>query len=96
MNESCVSRMLYIFVINFSVMQMLWNSFKNLTHIFVTHGHGDHLGDTVALAKSNERRDNASSRRAPDLKVFQRVFSLRFDYYTSSVDALYATPEAAL
>ena len=27
---------------------------KNLTHIFVTHGHGDHLGDTVDLAKSND------------------------------------------
>lgn len=23
----------------------------NITHIFVTHGHGDHLGDTVELAK---------------------------------------------
>jgi L-ascorbate metabolism protein UlaG (beta-lactamase superfamily) len=26
----------------------------NLTHIFVTHGHGDHLGDTIPLAKSND------------------------------------------
>lgn len=24
---------------------------KNLTHIFVTHGHADHLGDTIELAK---------------------------------------------
>ncbi len=24
-----------------------------LTHIFVTHGHGDHLGDTIALAKKH-------------------------------------------
>ncbi|MFA5524017.1 MAG: metal-dependent hydrolase [Tissierellales bacterium] len=24
---------------------------KNITHIFVTHGHGDHLGDTVEIAK---------------------------------------------
>ena len=23
--------------------------FRNLTHLFVTHGHGDHLGDTVQL-----------------------------------------------
>lgn len=26
--------------------------FKELTHIFVTHGHGDHLGDAVPLAKA--------------------------------------------
>ncbi|WFA08667.1 metal-dependent hydrolase [Tissierella sp. Yu-01] len=25
-----------------------------LTHIFVTHGHGDHLGDTIQLAKAND------------------------------------------
>lgn len=25
-----------------------------LTHIFVTHGHGDHLGDTLKLAESND------------------------------------------
>lgn len=24
---------------------------KNITHIFVTHGHGDHLGDTIKIAK---------------------------------------------
>lgn len=26
---------------------------EGLTHIFVTHGHGDHLGDTVSLAQKN-------------------------------------------
>lgn len=26
---------------------------ENITHIFVTHGHGDHLGDTVKLAQKN-------------------------------------------
>lgn len=26
---------------------------KNISHIFVTHGHGDHLGDTVEIAKKN-------------------------------------------
>ncbi len=25
----------------------------NITHIFVTHGHGDHLGDTIEIAKKN-------------------------------------------
>lgn len=29
------------------------DSFKDITHIFVTHGHGDHLGDTVEIAKKN-------------------------------------------
>jgi len=29
------------------------NDLTNITHIFVTHGHGDHLGDTVELAKKN-------------------------------------------
>lgn len=27
---------------------------KDLTHIFVTHGHGDHLGDTIELAKKHQ------------------------------------------
>lgn len=29
------------------------DSIEELTHIFVTHGHGDHLGDTVELAKKH-------------------------------------------
>ncbi|QEK11056.1 metal-dependent hydrolase [Crassaminicella thermophila] len=29
------------------------SDFNDLTHIFVTHGHGDHLGDTVEIAKNN-------------------------------------------
>lgn len=28
--------------------------FKGITHIFVTHGHGDHIGDTIAIAKAND------------------------------------------
>lgn len=27
------------------------SDFNDLTHIFVTHGHGDHLGDTIEIAK---------------------------------------------
>lgn len=30
------------------------NDLSNITHIFVTHGHSDHLGDTVELAKKND------------------------------------------
>lgn len=26
--------------------------FQNITHIFVTHGHNDHLGDTIEIARS--------------------------------------------
>lgn len=33
-----------------------FDEFKDITHIFVTHGHGDHLGDTVAIAKSNNAK----------------------------------------
>ncbi|MCG8541211.1 MAG: metal-dependent hydrolase [Clostridia bacterium] len=29
------------------------DDFTNISHIFVTHGHGDHLGDTVEIAKKN-------------------------------------------
>lgn len=29
---------------------------KDITHIFVTHGHGDHLGDTVNIAKSSNAK----------------------------------------
>ncbi len=28
------------------------DDFKDITHIFVTHGHSDHLGDTEAIAKN--------------------------------------------
>lgn len=30
------------------------NQIKGLTHIFVTHGHGDHIGDTIELARENK------------------------------------------
>lgn len=26
---------------------------KDITHIFITHGHGDHVGDSIAIAKEN-------------------------------------------
>jgi len=29
------------------------SDFTNISHIFVTHGHGDHLGDTIEIAKKN-------------------------------------------
>lgn len=29
------------------------DDFSDITHIFVTHGHGDHLGDTINIAKKN-------------------------------------------
>lgn len=30
------------------------NDLEKITHIFVTHGHGDHLGDTVAIAQRDK------------------------------------------
>lgn len=30
--------------------------FKQLSHIFVTHGHGDHLGDTLEIAKQTQAK----------------------------------------
>lgn len=27
---------------------------EGITHIFITHGHGDHIGDTVEIAKAND------------------------------------------
>lgn len=35
------------------VSKMKTDDIKALTHIFVTHGHGDHLGDTIELAKKH-------------------------------------------
>lgn len=29
------------------------DEFSKLTHIFVTHGHGDHIGDSISIAKKN-------------------------------------------
>lgn len=34
--------------------EMKADDIKALTHIFVTHGHGDHLGDTIELAKKHD------------------------------------------
>lgn len=34
--------------------EMKSKDIKSLTHIFVTHGHGDHLGDTIELAKKHK------------------------------------------
>jgi len=30
------------------------DDFENISHIFVTHGHGDHMGDTIDLAKKHQ------------------------------------------
>ena len=35
------------------VSKITTSDIKDLTHIFVTHGHNDHLGDTVELAKEH-------------------------------------------
>jgi len=40
------------FIIGNPQAAMKVEDFKDLTHIFVTHGHGDHLGDAVPIAKA--------------------------------------------
>jgi L-ascorbate metabolism protein UlaG (beta-lactamase superfamily) len=42
------------FINNNPVSTIKTSDIKELTHIFVTHGHGDHLGDTVELAKTHD------------------------------------------
>ncbi|MCK5763705.1 MAG: metal-dependent hydrolase [Clostridiales bacterium] len=32
------------------------DDFKDISHIFVTHGHGDHLGDTIEIAKNTNAK----------------------------------------
>lgn len=36
-----------------SLCTLTVNDLHNITHIFITHGHGDHLGDAVEIAKKN-------------------------------------------
>lgn len=36
-----------------SLCTLAVNDLHSITHIFVTHGHGDHLGDTVEIAEKN-------------------------------------------
>jgi L-ascorbate metabolism protein UlaG (beta-lactamase superfamily) len=30
------------------------NDIENITHIFITHAHGDHIGDAIEIAKAND------------------------------------------
>jgi len=46
---------------------------SKITHIFVTHGHSDHLGDTVALAKKN----NALIVANHEISVYLNQFNVR-------------------
>ncbi len=41
------------FITGNSLCKLTLNDLNNITHIFVTHGHGDHLGDTIEIAKKN-------------------------------------------
>lgn len=42
------------FISGNSLSNMDVDKITGLTHIFITHGHGDHLGDTMRLAKNND------------------------------------------
>ena len=41
------------FITGNGLCELKTETLKDLTHIFVTHGHGDHIGDTVPLAKES-------------------------------------------
>ncbi|MBP1927164.1 L-ascorbate metabolism protein UlaG (beta-lactamase superfamily) [Sedimentibacter acidaminivorans] len=41
------------FITGNSLCTLTVNDLHNITHIFITHGHGDHLGDAVEIAKKN-------------------------------------------
>lgn len=41
------------FITNNPAAKISVNDIDSLTHIFVTHGHGDHMGDTIELAKKH-------------------------------------------
>lgn len=42
------------FINNNPVSKIKSTDIKELTHIFITHGHGDHIGDAVELAKAHD------------------------------------------
>ena len=42
------------FITGNSLSDINLDTITGLTHIFITHGHGDHLGDTLKLAESND------------------------------------------
>ncbi|MEL7649930.1 MAG: metal-dependent hydrolase [Sedimentibacter sp.] len=62
---------------------------KNITHVFVTHGHGDHLGDAVEIARNNNSLIIANAEICAYLNRFKvRTHSMhiggryRFDFGT--------------
>jgi len=42
------------FITGNSLSKISVDDLVNITHIFVTHGHGDHIGDTINIAKRNK------------------------------------------
>lgn len=42
------------FINNNPAAKIKTTDIKKLTHIFITHGHGDHIGDAVELAKTHD------------------------------------------
>nr|WP_312579467.1 metal-dependent hydrolase [Sedimentibacter sp.] len=51
--EGCFKGIMDPFISGNSNCDITMTDLKNITHIFVTHGHSDHLGDTIELAKKN-------------------------------------------
>ena len=45
-----------------SLCKTCLDDLSNITHIFVTHGHSDHIGDTVEIARRNKSLVIANAR----------------------------------
>lgn len=42
------------FISNNPLSTIKLDEIQGLTHVFITHGHGDHIGDSIELAKAND------------------------------------------
>lgn len=65
---------------------------KNITHIFITHAHGDHIGDAVKIAKendaliiSNAEISNIIALENPGIKTHRMHIGGRFEFSFGSV-----------
>lgn len=52
--EGNFKRLIDPFITGNSLCKTCLDDLSNITHIFVTHGHSDHIGDTVEIARRNK------------------------------------------
>jgi len=56
---------------------------SGITHIFITHGHGDHLGDTIEIAKKN------NSKIITNFEIGQYLLSNNLSVHTMHIGGRY-------